>query len=185
MTMKKLIPATDYDAVSKIFHWLTVGLMAAQFVIAWTMPEIHRGVTPDTLINLHLSVGVAILLLSVARLIWRLSHPVPPLEDGGPAWQHRAAHATHGLIYLLLLTLPLMGWANASARGWTIDLFGMIRLPQILPTRSALGMAMGDIHSFSSYVLLALIGVHAMAALYHHVMLKDRTLLRMLPRRAR
>jgi cytochrome b561 len=103
------------------------------------------------------------------------------LNDNVPVWLHRVALLTHWLLYLLLFALPIMGWANASARDWRPLLFGSISMPRILSTGSALGRELGDIHTLTAYVLLGLIGLHVAAALYHHFWLRDRALTRMLP----
>jgi cytochrome b561 len=115
------------------------------------------------------------------RLVWRLCHSVPPAADDLPQWQHRSAEATHALLYVLLFALPITGWANASARGWTIELFGLVTLPRIMPTGAPLGLEIGDIHGWIAYGLLGLVGLHVAAALYHHFWLRDRVLSRMLP----
>ncbi|HUK59898.1 MAG TPA: cytochrome b [Stellaceae bacterium] len=158
-------------------------VLLLQFAIAWTMPEIHRGTQPERLISLHLSFGILILVLVMARLVWRLGHPVPLISDNVPRWQRQAAQVTHGIFYVLLMLLPLMGWANASARGWTIEVFGIFVLPHILPAGSAIGQRLGDVHTFTAYVLLSLAGLHVAAAMYHHFWLRDRVLSRMLPGR--
>jgi cytochrome b561 len=172
-----------YGAVAKSLHWLIVALLVVQFAIAWTMPDIGRGTKPEGLISLHLSFGMLILLVVIVRLAWRLTHPVPLLSDNVPPWQHRAAQALHFLLYAILIALPMMGWANANARDWDVSLFGIIHLPRIVATRSGLGMALGDVHSNFAIILLVLVGLHLLAALYHHLMLRDRVLLRMLPER--
>jgi cytochrome b561 len=79
--------------------------------------------------------------------------------------------------------MPLFGWANASARGWAIDFFGVAQLPRILAESSSLGRALGDVHIWTSYVLLGLIALHVAAALYHRLWLRDRVLARVLWRR--
>jgi cytochrome b561 len=172
-----------YSGVAKALHWLIVASLIAQYTIAWTMPGIHRGTRPEGLIAVHLSLGILVLALVILQLLWRVGHPVPPGSDTMPAWQQRGAKAVHALLYLLLLLLPLMGWANACARGWTIRLFGLFALPPILPAGSPLGRQLGDIHIWTSYALLAVAGLHLAAALYHHLWLRDRVLWRMLPGR--
>jgi cytochrome b561 len=175
--------APGYDWVAKSLHWLVVILLASQFAIAWTMPPIHRGTVPQGLIDLHLSVGVLVIALVIVRVLWRLGHPVPLAQDGGPPWQHRAAEATHLALYALLLLVPILGWANASARGWTVGLFGLVPLPAILPQGAAYGPFIGDIHTFASYTLLGVVGLHVLAVLYHRLILGDDTLQRMRPGR--
>src|SRR5665213_920776 len=103
---------TGYGRLAKIWHWLVVALLIVQFAIAWTMPDIRRGTTPEQLISLHLSFGLLILLVAIIRLGWRLSHPVPLIQEGTPRLQYWAARITHVLFYFALIALPLMGWAN-------------------------------------------------------------------------
>lgn len=171
----------QYGAVAKLLHWLIFALVAAQFVIAWTMPEIHRGTPPEGLVAWHLSVGTAILLLIVLRLLWRLSHPAPPPLAGVPEWQRSLSRLVHGLLYAILLVDPVLGWGNASSRGYPVKLFGAIPLPALFEKGSRLGHQLGDIHSTLAWVMLFLIGVHAASALYRHFIAKDPTLRRMLP----
>lgn len=182
--MQDVVPKESvhgYGRVAKGLHWLIVALLLIQFAIAWTMPDIRRGTRPDGLIGLHLSFGVAILAIAVVRLLWKFRYPVGLVSDGTPRWQYLAARATHGALYLVLLILPVLGWANASARGWTPSIAGLFALPQILPTGSALGRSLGDVHTVTAYVLLALIGLHVAATLYHQFWLRDGTLSRMMP----
>jgi cytochrome b561 len=169
-----------YGAVAKSLHWLIAALLVAQFWVAWTMPHIRRDTKPEDLIAVHLSLGAIILLVVVVRLAWRLTHRVPLLSDDLPPWQHRAAQALHALLYLILVLLPVQGWANANARGWDVAIFG-VTLPKIMATRSPLGMTLGDIHQTVAIVLLVLVGLHVLAALYQHFVRRDHVLLRMLP----
>ena len=144
------------------------------------MPEIGRGTRPEGLVGWHLSIGAAILGLALARLAWRVSHkPPPPPRDLAPVLQI-LSRLTHVLLYALLIVLPLMGWANASARGWAIKLFGIIPLPPLVPTGLALGRQMGDIHATTAIGFLAVVGLHVAGAAYHALVLRDRTLQRML-----
>jgi cytochrome b561 len=92
-----------------------------------------------------------------------------------------AASVTHGLLYVLLIALPLMGWANASAHGWTVSLFHVVPLPALAAAGSAFGHTLGDVHKLTAWVLLGLIGLHVAAALFHQFVIRDGTLSRMLP----
>jgi cytochrome b561 len=170
-----------YGRVARSLHWLIVVLLAAQFAVAWLMPDIHRGTKATGLIVVHLSLGTSILAIAALRLLWRWVHPVPLLADAVPPWQHRAARAAHATLYCLLFAVPFLGWANASARGFAVALFGFIPLPALMPQGSRAGLALGDIHTFVAYALLALVGLHVLASLYHHFWLRDRVLARMLP----
>lgn len=180
MAEKQTAGVIAYGRAHKALHWLVVALLAVQFAVAWSMPDIHRDTKPEGLISLHLSVGAMILVVVILRFFWRFGHPVPLIRDQAPLWRQRGAQATHALLYLLLLLVPVMGWANASYHGWTIDLFGLVRLPRILPTGAPLGHQLGDVHTVASYVLLGLVGLHVAAVLYHQFWLRDRIMSRML-----
>jgi cytochrome b561 len=171
----------QYSAVAKLLHWLIFALVAAQFVIAFTMPDIHRDTPDEGLVAWHLSVGAVILLVVVLRLLWRLSHPAPAPLAGTPQWQRSLYRLVHGLLYFILVVDPVLGWGNASSRGYPVSLFGVIPLPALFEKGSRLGHSLGDIHSTLAWVLLFLIGVHIAVALYHQFIVKDGTLRRMLP----
>ena len=123
-----------------------------------------------------------ILLVVAIRLLWRLTHAEPEAEDGVPPWQHRSAQAVHWLLYLLLVVLPILGWLNANWRGYPVSLFGLFGMPKIMPTRAPGWNWTGDLHGFlANYVMLALVGLHVAAGLYHYFIRRDRVLQRMLP----
>ncbi len=170
-----------YGGVAKALHWLVFVLVLAQFAVAIAMPPIRRGTVPGTLIDLHMSLGVVILAVVAARWLWRIGHPIPLATADLPAWEQAVARVMHALLYVLLAIGPMLGWAAASARDWTITLFGAVSLPRLVPAKARIGFLAGDAHVFLSWTLLALIGVHVAAALYHHFGRRDRVLQRMLP----
>jgi cytochrome b561 len=170
-----------YGGVAKALHWLIVVLLIAQYAIAWTMPDINPRTPPSRLIDLHFSIGVTILFLAVVRLFWRWRYPVPLISDNVPVWQDWSARATHGLLYLLLFALPLLGWIDAGFRDLSINFYGLATIPPIIAASRALAGTTGDIHTLASYVLLGVIGLHVLATLYHHFWLRDRVFYRMLP----
>jgi cytochrome b561 len=171
-----------YTATAKALHWIIVALLIVQFVLAWTMPHIRRDTKPDTLINLHLSFGIVILAIAALRLEWRLTHAEPPPEDGLPPWQVQTVRILHWLLYLLLFAVPVLGWMNASFRGFPVILFGLIELPKLMATRAPGFAWTGDVHGLlATYALLALVALHVAAAFYHWLVRHDRVLQRMLP----
>ncbi|HET7134368.1 MAG TPA: cytochrome b [Casimicrobiaceae bacterium] len=170
-----------YDPVAKSLHWLVFALLLAQYIVAFTMPDIGRGTVPGTLIDLHMSFGLTILALVVVRWFWRLRHRVPLATADVPAWEQPIARVTHALLYALLVVNPILGWMNASARDWTITVFGLFQLPHLVAARSPIGRQAGDVHVFLTWALLALVGLHVAAALYHYFGRRDRILQRMLP----
>ena len=172
-----------YSGTAKFLHWLIVALLIAQFIFAWTMPHIGRDTPVTTLISLHFTFGMIILAVAVVRLAWRLINGAPPQEAGVPAWQTGLSHLVHWLLYVLLFVVPILGWINASWRGMPVVMFGL-ELPQLVAKRAAGWQFTGDLHGLlSNYVMLALVGLHVVAALYHHYIRHDGVLKRMLPDR--
>jgi cytochrome b561 len=168
-----------YDRVARFLHWLVMVLIAVQFVIGWTMPGVDGNTRPLGLIAWHLAVGTTLILAMAVRIVWRFTHKPPP--HALPPVLSAVSRATHFLLYAFLIAVPLLGWANASSRGWAVGLFGVFHLPALTPTGSSFGNAMGDIHGDLAWVLFALIGMHVAAALFHRFVLKDRVLQRMMP----
>ncbi|HSP48854.1 MAG TPA: cytochrome b [Pseudolabrys sp.] len=174
--------APGYTGTAKALHWTIVALLIVQFVLTWTMPEIKRDTKPDTLINLHLSFGALILGMAIIRLGWRATHAEPPSEDDLPPWQLQSARITHWLLYALLFVLPILGWINASWRGFTVSVFGLFELPKLMATRAPGFGWTGDVHTLLAYyAMLTLIVLHVAAGLYHYFGRRDRVLQRMLP----
>lgn len=173
-----------YTGTAKFLHWSIVSLLIVQFVIAWTMPGIHRDTPVTTLISLHYSIGMLILGVVLLRLIWRLIHGEPPPEDGVPRWQTASARAVHWALYLLLFAVPMAGWVNASWRGMPVTFFGLATMPALVAKHAAGWRWTGRTHILmANYALLALVGLHVAAGLYHYFVRRDRVLQRMLPAR--
>lgn len=171
-----------YTGTAKLLHWAILALLVVQFILAWTMPHIRRDTQPDTLINLHLSFGVLILAVAVLRLGWRMTHAEPAPLDGLPPWQVLSARVMHWLLYVLLFVVPILGWINASWRGFPVTLFGLLEMPKLVATRMPGFRWTGDVHNaLANYAMLTLVGLHATAALYHYFVRRDRVLQRMLP----
>jgi len=179
MNLNALAQRPAYDGIARLLHWLVALLIAAQFVIGWTMPDVHRDTLPNGLIAWHLGVGAAIVAAVACRVVWRATHAPQPAELSRAL--SFISGATHTLLYALLIGVPLAGWANASSRGWAVKLFGIVRYPDLSATGSPTGHALGGVHSVLAWVLLALIGLHIGGALFHRIVLKDNVLQRMLP----
>jgi len=168
-----------YDGGARFLHWLVVLLIFTQFVIGWTMPDIHKGTQPVGLIAWHLGVGATLIAVMAVRIVWRLTHwPAP--ADLPPALR-TVSSITHFLLYAALAAVPLLGWINASSRGWTVRLSGIVPYPSLVPTGSAFGRAMGDVHGLMAWALFALVCLHVAAALMHRFVLRDQVMQRMLP----
>jgi cytochrome b561 len=176
------VVASSYNNTARSLHWLILVLLVVQFAVAWTMQDIHRDTKPVGLIAWHLSIGVIILLVMLVRLGWR-SVTVPPPPAHLPPFLRLLSRMTHFLLYAILIVLPLLGWINANARGWTVWFLGVIPLPALLVPESSWGTEMGDVHQIVAYLLLGAAALHVLGALYHQFFLRDATLRRMLPMR--
>jgi cytochrome b561 len=171
--------AKGYDPVTKILHWLIFLAVAAQYAVGEFMPHIGRNSQDVGLVAIHIGLGGFVLLLIVVAIAWRLTHPVPQLPEL-PGWQRLAAAATHWALYLLILVMAILGWAAANFRGWQVADFG-ITLPNLANKGDSWAHTAGDIHSFLVNVLLGLVILHVVAALYHHFIVRDKVLERILP----
>jgi cytochrome b561 len=169
-----------YGPTAKLLHWLTMALLTVQYVIGWIMPGVRRGMSPDSLMNFHISLGTVILVLVLARFLWRLFHHVPP-EPGLSRWQHLGSTVLHLGLYALIVVTTLTGWVYASMRGWTLSIFGIVPLPPLVAENSTFGRAIGELHQILIWVLLAAIVLHVAAALVHLLVYRDRVMQRMLP----
>jgi len=174
-------PRNRYSTVSLTLHWLTAALVVAQLLLIWAH-EATDGPASREFINLHKSVGLTILVLTLARLIWRVANPAIPLPAGTPRWQRLAARGTHVLFYVLLLAMPLVGWAASSAVGRDIVWFGLFEWP-LLPVGGGRDVArtLMGLHENAAKLLIALIVLHVLGALKHHILDRDNVLHRMIP----
>jgi cytochrome b561 len=175
-------PNTRYSGVAITFHWLLALAIVGAFGVGLYMVDLPFSMSRLKLYNWHKWAGVTILGLSALRLLWRLSHR-PPADLPAPAWQQRAAHGVHGLLYALFFAVPLAGWAYSSAAGFPIVWFGVLPLPDFVAPDKALAETLKQAHKWFAYGLAALVLAHVAAALKHHFIDKDGLLLRMLPAR--
>jgi cytochrome b561 len=174
-----LSEAPGYGIVAKLLHWLIFGLLAVQYAIGSIMPHIGRNTVNEGWVSWHFSVGAAILFFIVVRLVWRMLHPVPLIPTMAP-WERAVSGFTHWALYILVLVMTLLGWAATNSRGWDVNLFGIVTLPQLAPKGSEWGHECGDIHNILVYVLLGFILIHVAGALYHYFVKRDQVVGRML-----
>lgn len=186
-------PIERYTLVAMILHWtMALGIVA---LAAIGLYMTHVKLPPQRLFylyQLHKSIGITVLLAAVLRLGWRLAHRAPPLPGTIPPAQRAVAGATHWLLYFSLFALPLTGWAVVSASPFDIptELYGVIHWPDlpILPAlvhKKQVEAVLEDVHAYGAWALIALVVVHAGAALHHHFVRQDGVLRRMLPGRVK
>ena len=176
-----LRPTTRYTATAQWLHWVTALLILATIPIAWQMIEMKPGIPERAAyFAAHKSIGVTVLLLAAARLIWRRRHSAPPFPPSTPRWVARAAKANHVLLYCVLLAMPVSGYLQSATNGHPVNYFGLFELP-LLPQDEAVSRTFLAIHRIGQWPLYALIVLHVLGAAWHVVMLRDGSLDRMLP----
>lgn len=172
--------AQGYSLTARAFHWLTAALVLTMMPIGIAMATFDLGFPiEDPLYHIHRSIGAVVLATTVVRLIYRLGHPAPPLPADMPAWQHFAARFTHWALYALLIAQPIVGWIATSAYRAPVLFFWLFDLPPIWQEDRPFSEAMFVVHRSMGIFIAALVAVHIGAALYHHFILKDGVLKRM------
>jgi superoxide oxidase len=171
--------AGRFDRISIAAHWLTVVLVAAQFAIAWLLEL--GGNDVSRLLFVHRSIGTLTWIVVVLRLIWRhaFAHR-PPFPASMPKLQQRIAKLNEYGLYALLLMQPLTGLGNTLLHGRPFRLF-IWQVPAWFASDKAISHLFQSLHELGGWMLLALIGLHAAAALFHGLILRDGVLQRMLP----
>lgn len=172
-----------YGRTAMALHWVVFGLIAATFALGWVMTEMAVSPQKLRLYNWHKWAGITVLGLAALRTLWRLTHPAPA-DLPMPAWQAKAAHALHRLLYVLMFAIPLSGWAYSNAVGYPIVYLGKFRLPDLVEKNRELGKTLVEVHELLGWALVALVTLHVLAALKHHFIDKDATLRRMTSWRA-
>ncbi|KAA6181591.1 cytochrome b [Thiohalocapsa marina] len=171
-----------YTRTAKGLHWLIALLMLGLLGLGFYMQDLPLSPQKLQLYAWHKWAGVSVFLLVLVRLGWHLTHQPPVLPAGMPGLQQQAAQATHGLLYLLMLAIPLSGWLMSSAKGFQTVWFGILPLPDLLAKDVALGEQLATLHMGLNLLLVALLLAHVGASLKHHFIDRDDILLRMLPR---
>lgn len=172
-----------YTATAITLHWLLALGLLGMLALGLYMTGLPMSPSRLKLYNWHKWAGIVILTLSALRLLWRLTHRPPALPQQVlrhmPAWQRVAHHGTHLALYLLFFAVPLMGWAYSSAAGFPVVLFGVLPLPDFVPTDRALAETLKPWHGALAYTLAALIVLHVLGALKHQLIDRDGLLSRM------
>ncbi len=173
-----------YGSLSIALHWLMLALIA---VVYFTME--FRGIFPKGsagrtwMIQAHFTFGLTIFALVWLRLLARITAPTPQITPAIPTWQAIPAKLMHLALYVLMIGAPLAGWLILSAKGKPIPFYGL-ELPALLGKNHALAENLEHWHVLAAKTGYWLIGLHSVAALYHHYVSRDNTLTRMLPRRS-
>lgn len=179
--MKTGTTNTRYTRTAIALHWLMAVLILGTFGVGLYMHGLHLSPFKLRIYSWHKWAGVTAFLLLLVRLAWRATHRPPALPLSIPLWQRQAAHAGHGLLYLLMIAVPLTGWLMSSAKGFQTVYFGVLPIPDMLAKNKELGDQLAAVHEWLNYTMIALVAGHAAAAVKHHLFDHDDVLIRMAP----
>ena len=171
----------SWGSVAKSLHWIVAALIFTQFALGWIAEEWPRSPTKVDIFVWHKSIGILILTLAVLRLCWRMINRTPALPAETTRLERWAAHASHALLYLLIVVMPVSGWVINSAANFPLKLFWIVPLPNIVAPSKAVQHTAASVHLVLFWTLATVVTVHVAAAFRHHFVKRDDVLTRMLP----
>lgn len=171
----------SFGSIAKFFHWLIFLMILCMLILGFIMSDMPNGPDKLKLYGIHKATGITILGLVLLRLVWKYMNISPELPDGMDAWQRLAAKASHVVLYVLMLAMPLSGWAMSSAAGFPVSVFGWFTMPSLISPNRELVDVFKEAHEVIGYLIIIISLTHGTAALLHHFYYKDNVLTRMLP----
>jgi cytochrome b561 len=171
-----------YTLTAIVLHWLVALLVISGFALGVTMVDIP-GLTPTKLryFSWHKWIGITVLGLACLRLLWRLTHPAPPLPSSMHGWQQTAANAMHVLLYILIFAVPVSGYFYSLAAGVPVVYLSIVPLPVLIDPNPEWKPVLKQVHYWLNMTLLAAFCIHVAGALKHQLIDRDGVLKRMLP----
>jgi cytochrome b561 len=171
-----------YTPTAQALHWITAALIFVALPLAWVAVNMPRdAASRGLLLTLHKSVGLTVLTLVAVRLLWRARHPAPPLAGGLARWEKAAAFASHWLLYLIIIVMPVSGYLLSAGSGRPVSYFGLFSIPG-LPKNEAIDHVATWVHvAVGQWAVYALVLLHVAATAWHVAVRRDGVLLRMLP----
>ena len=170
--------SSSYGSIAKIFHWGMAAIFTGLFLGAYIMMDMPSSEPKFFIYGIHKSLGILVLILAAARLMWKLFSATPLPAAGTPNWQIFLAKLAHFGLYILMFAMPMSGYVMSSAGGHPVKLFGL-SLPSLISQNPEIAKLARNGHTWVSYAILALVSAHIIGALYHHWIRKDETLKRM------
>lgn len=173
----------SYSVLAKVFHWITAIAVFGLFALGYWMVSLgYYHTWYQRAPKLHISFGVLLAVVVIARLGYRLWVAYPPALPNHSAWESMAAKLVHGVMYFLLLVMVITGYVTVTGQGDPVSVFDWFEIPALFNGgKSAVDWA-GDVHELAAYALVGLASLHALAALKHHFFDKDDTLRRIITR---
>jgi cytochrome b561 len=172
----------EFDPVIRLLHWITVIAVTIVFALALSVQLATSGREATAMVQLHRSFGIMVWVVMLIRFVWRQFTRLPDWTPGIPRAMKIAAQCSEYLLYALMLTQPVLGLLQTNAHGERVNLFFLEQLPPVIGMDRPLARQLLAVHETVGFCLLALIVLHASAALYHHLWRRDDTLDAMLPR---
>ena len=167
-----------YSPVARALHWIMAILILFNLFLGFAHDALPR---EWKVMPVHKSIGLTVLALTVARILWRLTRRAPPLPAAMPAWEKRTARVTHFAFYAFMLIVPLSGWIMTSAGDRPLNWFFLFDVPKFAVAKGdAIVGISGEAHELLAFAWAALLILHVLAAVRHHVILKDGVLRRMI-----
>lgn len=168
-------PGRHFGAFQRLLHWsMAVLIVTMLFVGVGMVSTVSR--LHNSLLAFHRPLGIALLVLVIVRLAVRLRRGAPPLPADLPMWQRLPAHASHVVLYALMIAMPLIGWSMLSAGGYPVVMFGGVHLPPIAPHDVTLYAWLRAAHTWLAMALYATVLLHLAAALFHALIRRDGVL---------
>ena len=176
--------SANWGSIAKLFHWLIALFIIGNMVLGYWAEGLSLSPTKVEAFYWHKTIGLTVLWLAVLRLLWRVTNPTPRLPGDMAGWERALAHASHFLLYTLMIAMPLSGWIINSAANFPIDLYGFLPVPDLVPAdmnESAIEEVAKIVHYYLFIAICVLLGLHVAGALKHHFVNGDGVLKRMLP----
>jgi cytochrome b561 len=171
-----------YGALPQLIHWLTALFVIAGWLLGQFGDYLPKGPARDVGLFVHMTLGECVIALVIVRLAWRMANPPPPPEATPLGWiVEVAAKLAHVTLYALLVVVPFLGIIVQLKRGRDLLVFGLWTFASPWPLDRPLARTILQVHEYLADALLILAGIHAIAAILHHWLWRDRTLTRMLP----
>jgi cytochrome b561 len=172
-------PAEGYSGIAKTLHWLMALVILSALPIGIALDKVPEGPIQNTLYDIHRSLGACVLFLALIRLAYRVTQGAPPPEPTLTAFERIVSHAVHMLLYVLMIAVPIGGWAATSAYGAPVVVFWLFELPPLLSKNEHLSEQLFALHKIGALTLGALVVLHIAGALMHGVVKRDGVLARM------
>jgi len=172
--------ANDYGVLAKLLHWVGALCVVVAWLLGTFIDDLPKSAEAKVLF-VHMSLGLTVVALLILRLGWRFARPVPTLATKLGRWADFVAVAMQWLLLALMIAVPVSGIVLEFARGQSLPLFGLAEIASPWPRDRAFARSVKEVHETVANVLLVFATFHAAAALFHHFVLKDSVLTRMLP----